>query len=187
MPHIVDIKCPQCGGHANFEFSEIVKINLKRDIPFFQESTLFENCQFIDSCGHKWHAAIFYPILQGCSTEAIGDLPEGCKPEDWEHSKYFSGDRRCIYIGAFRCHSCHLCESNVLNWPNDALHQIEKKGSTLWAFNRKSLVDLRDFILSKEREVGSHKWSFYLRHVPSVFKSKNNLGKVVKKLNKIGN
>ena len=186
MPYVLDIKCPKCGGHATFEFAEMVQINLKKDIKFFEESNLFDYCLFQDpSTGHRWHAAIFYPNLHGGSTSVINNLPDGYKPEDWEHSKYLPSNPRGIDLGAFRCLACNACETYVLNWPNDAFYQIEIKGSILWAFNRDSLIDLRDFILSKEREVGNHKWLFYLRQIPTVFKSKSNREKVVKKLNKL--
>jgi len=49
MPHEVDIKCPSCDEHALFEFAEVVKISLKKDVPFFERSNLFEYCQFKDS------------------------------------------------------------------------------------------------------------------------------------------
>ncbi len=55
MPHKVDVHCPCCKEHALFEFAEIVKISLKRDVEFFQDSDLFEYQLFKDSCGHNCH------------------------------------------------------------------------------------------------------------------------------------
>lgn len=43
MPHKVDIKCPSCGSRALFEFAEIVKISLKKDVPFFENSARYVN------------------------------------------------------------------------------------------------------------------------------------------------
>ena len=42
MPHIVDVRCPECGGYAEFEFAEMVRIKLKKDVEFFKKSKLFE-------------------------------------------------------------------------------------------------------------------------------------------------
>lgn len=33
MPHKVDINCPSCGERAVFEFAEVVRIKLKKDVP----------------------------------------------------------------------------------------------------------------------------------------------------------
>ncbi len=33
MPHKVDINCPSCGELAVFEFAEVVRIKLKKDVP----------------------------------------------------------------------------------------------------------------------------------------------------------
>ena len=99
--------CPSCDEYAVFEFAEIVKISLKKDVPFFEESVLFEYQMFKDSCGHKWHGAIYYANLHGGSTEAIRNLPEGYKPENWNHSKYLYRNHGSD-LGAVSCRKCHM-------------------------------------------------------------------------------
>ena len=87
MPHKLNVKCPSCGNNANFEFAEVKKIELKADVSFFKNNSLFDYQIFSDYSGHKWHAAIYFAGLHGGSVSAIHDLPEGYKPECWAHSK----------------------------------------------------------------------------------------------------
>jgi len=183
MPHVVDINCPSCGEHALFEFAEVVKIALKKDVPFFEESDLFEYRRFKNSCGHFWHGAIYYANLHGGSTRAIRDLPEGYKPEYWNHSRYMMSSHPSD-LGAVICGCCYLRKPYVLQWPNDAYFSISIKGQQLWAFNRESAVALRDYIASNERKTNQFKWSHFLLHVPTTFKKQNVRDGVVKKLNK---
>ena len=184
MPHKVDIKCPSCGEYAEFEFAEVVKISLKKDVPFFEESDLFDYHMFEDSCGHKWHGAIYYANLHGGTTTAIRNLPEGYTPEDWNHSKYLYRSHGTD-LGAFTCSHCHTRKKYVLNWPNDAFYSISHKKEVLWAFNRESSVELRDYIESKERKTENFKWANFLLHIPTSFKKQNARDTIVKQINKL--
>lgn len=184
MPHQVDIKCPSCGEHALFEFAEVVKISLKKDVPFFEESDLFEYYQFKDSCGHKWHGAAYYANLHGGCTQAIRELPEGYKPEDWNHSKYLTRSHS-IDLGAISCSHCQTRQPYILQWPDDAFYSISIKGKSLWAFNRESAVELRDYIASSERKTNNYRWASFLLHIPTTFKKQNVRDNVVKKINKV--
>ena len=134
MPHKVDIRCPSCDEYAVFEFAEIVKISLKKDVPFFEESVLFEYQMFKDSCGHKWHGAIYYANLHGGSTEAIRNLPEGYKPENWNHSKYLYRNHGSD-LGAVSCSKCHMRKPYTLQWPSDAYFSLPIKGEVLSLIN----------------------------------------------------
>ncbi len=184
MPHKLDIKCPVCSEHSNFEFAEIVKISLKKDVPFFDESDLFEYGIFSDSCGHKWHGAIYYANMHGGSIEAICDLPDGYKPEDWNHSKYLTRNHGTD-IGAISCNSCLARKTHILQWPKDAYFSITYKEQILWAFNRESAVDLRDYIASNDRKTDNYKWASFLLHVPTLFKKQNSREYVVKQINRV--
>ena len=184
MPHKVDIKCPSCGEHAEFEFAEVVKITLKKDVPFFEESDLFDYHMFKDSCGHKWHGAIYYANIHGGTTTAIRNLPEGYTPEDWNHSKYLYRSHGTD-LGVFTCSHCQTRKKYVLNWPNDAFYSVSHKKEVLWAFNRESSVELRDYIESKERKTESYKWENFLLHIPTLFKKQNARDAIVKQINKL--
>lgn len=170
MPHVVSVKCPDCAGLARFEFAEIVKIDCREDLPFFQNSSLFEYRRFQDSCGHYWHAAIYYPSLHGDGIGAISDLPAGYSPADWSHSRYLRGN--CgPERGAVSCTRCHLRRPHTLNWPQDAFYSATYKGQLLWAFDRESALELAAYIGSKSRAISQYRWGRFLLHVPTAFKS----------------
>jgi len=184
MPHRVEIKCPSCSDRAMFEFAEVVRIELKKDIEFFEKSSLFDYQAFMDSCGHKWHGAIYYAGLHGGSVDAIGKLPESYKKENWCHSKYLYRSHG-LDIGSVNCSHCHLRRKHQLNWPEEAYYSIEYKGNQLWAFNRESACDLRDYIESNHRKYGEYKWGGFLLHVPTVFKKQGAREHVVKQLGRL--
>jgi hypothetical protein len=184
MPHKVDIKCPLCDGHAIFEFAEIVRIEQKKDVQFFDSSDKFDYHMFKDSCGHKWHGAVYFASLHGGSTKALTNLPEGYSSKNWDHSKYLMRNHG-LDIGAFTCSACHSREKYLLQWPSDAFYSITYKSQQLWAFNRESSVDLRDFIASNDRKTGDYNWASFLLHIPTLFKKHNAREHIVKKINKM--
>ena len=53
MPHKVDIKCPSCGEHSVFEFAEVVKIALRKNVSFFSSKVTSLSIVYL-----KTHAAI---------------------------------------------------------------------------------------------------------------------------------
>jgi hypothetical protein len=183
MPHKVDVRCSNCRGLAIFEFAEVVKINLKKDVPFFQDSTLFEYHLLSDSCGHKWHGAFFFSGLHG-SVQSITKLPDGYSPENWNHSKYLTRSYG-FDLGSVSCQTCCTNQMHALDWPNEAYYSIEYKNSQLWAFNRESANDLYSFIIGSERKVSDFTWRGFLLHIPTVFKTKKAREPVAKKLNKL--
>ncbi|MDJ0828607.1 MAG: hypothetical protein QNI92_02080 [Desulfobacterales bacterium] len=184
MPHTVAVKCPSCGYCALFEFAEVVKIKLKKDIPHFQESDLFDYQIFNDSYGHKWHGAAFYAGLHGGDVSAIRDLPDGYTSEDWAHSKYLYRDHGWE-MGSIRCSKCFLLRKHKLSWPREAFFSLHYKQQQLWAFDRESGVALRDYIASSSRDVKDFKWRNFLLHVPSDFKPKKAREYVVKQLDRL--
>lgn len=183
MPHKLDVKCPKCGSMSEFEFAEIVRIELKKDVEFFINSNVFEYQMFSDSCGHRWHGAIYFAGLHGEASKAIHSLPEGYCASSWEHSKYLLSSHSTL--GSVRCKSCQYRSMHVLNWPQDAYFSIEIKGQVLWAFNTDSAMDLRAYIDSKDRRIRGYKYSSFLLHVPTYFKKQNVRKMVTKKLDRL--
>ncbi|MYN04649.1 hypothetical protein GTP41_21375 [Pseudoduganella sp. DS3] len=181
IPHQLDVTCPNCGQQAEFEFAEVVRIKLKVDIEFFQKSSVFEYQQFEDSCGHLWHAAIFFQGMHGSPHRAIHELPDGYSAQDWEHSRYLS-NRKTWPVGSVHCANCHLRRRHRLNWPDDAYFSIAYRHHVLWAFHRESAVDLLAYLLNAKRGVSGYRWGTYLMHVPTVFKVKKAREAVGKKL-----
>ncbi len=184
MPHVVTVRCPNCARAARFEFAEIVKIERKQDIAFFRHSDQFDYRVFNGSQGQNWHAAIYYPGLNGITLGAIEGLPKGYAPEDWAHDSVWSPSMVGQDIGSIVCHHCDLRKKTELSWPEDAYFQIAYKGKVLWAFNEDSAISLLDFIESEDRQRNKHKYQLFLRHIPSHFLHKHARGPVVKKLAK---
>lgn len=181
MPYVLDIRCPKCQGRASFEFAVVRRIGKRRDIEFFRESPLFEYQTFQDSCGHKWHAAIFIARLHGGSTAMLKNLPNGYAAEDWENSKYRS-ERFGFMLGGYACHSCHVVLRHELEWPHDAFYQVDYRGDTLWAFHRESAVSLLEYLSATQRDASRHSWSSMLMKVPKQFQVASAREPLVKKL-----
>ncbi len=182
MPHRVNVICPNCSANAIFEFAEIVKISLKKDINYFKKSKLFDYEKFTDSYGHKWHGAIFYHGLN--SINNIKDLPKDYSSDDFKHSKYWQRYHG-LDIGAKYCNSCGKRNKSDLNWPQDAFYQCQIKGNILWAFNEECLTELRDFIQSNSRNIKEYSYQSFVLHIPSIFLDRKNRKRTVDKLNKL--
>jgi len=184
MPHKVDVRCPSCGSCAVFEFAEVERIKLKKDVIFFQESPLFDYERFKDLDGHKWHGAIYYAGLHGSDLSAIRDLPDGYSPENWAHSKYLLRSHG-LDIGSISCQKCYLLEKHELSWPKEAFFSVHYKGKQMWAFNRESARSLRDYIASGDRKLKNFNWQSFLLHIPSVFKQKKAREHLIKLLDRL--
>lgn len=183
-PHRVDVTCPTCKGRAEFEFAEVVQIKLKADVELFQASSSFEYQQFQDSCGHYWHAAVYFEGLHGSPRGAIHGLPDGYSPDDWEHSKYLRSNRG-NGVGSMRCEQCGARKKHTLNWPEDSYYAIAYRGQILWAFHRESALELLHYLLSANRDVSKYRWGSFLLHVPTLFKTHKARAAVAKQLQKL--
>jgi hypothetical protein len=185
MPHVVDVRCPKCGGPALFEFAEVVRIQRRDDIPFFETSSLFRYCMFEGASGSgRWHGALYYALLHGPAETTISELPAGYSPSDWKHSKYLYRSHG-LDEGAVACGACGLRQRHALNWPTDARFQIEHRGQVLWAYNRESAQELRRYIASEDRSRTGYRWGSFLLHVPTVFLTAKARAAVVKQLDRI--
>lgn len=184
MPHGVDVACPACAKPAVFEFAEVVRIALRRDVPFFQAHPLFEYRLCQDSCGNKWHAAFFFHGLHVRDTGALRDLPEGYSPSDWDHSKHLVRSHGTDWGAAF-CANCGLRRRHQLAWPKDARFQVDHRNTVLWAFNRESALELRDFIASDHRDRSKYRWEAFLRHIPKEFLARGARKDVVERLDRL--
>lgn len=184
MPHCIAVNCPRCNGLAEFEFAEISRIKLRKDIQFFQTSKTFEYRKFSDGCGHTWHGAIFFSGLHGAPENVFHDLPEGYHSQQWSHSKYWRGSPGGG-AGSIRCGSCGYLAKHVLQWPSDAYFQVLYRGHLLWAFDRENAKALRSFLLSKSRDIYAYGYSRFMLHIPTVFKTAKARPHVTKALTKL--
>ena len=184
MPHTLDVRCPLCGELAFFEFAEIVRIREKKDILFFQENDQFDYLLCKDSCGHSWHAAVYYAGLHGRTVDTIRELPEGYDRLDWAHSKFlYRGSG--LDSGSITCPSCCLHRRYELQWLHNAFFQIEFKRDLLWAFNLETAIELRDYIMSSNRDRSDYKWRSFLMKIPKKFLLQGARDTVSKRLKKI--
>lgn len=179
MPHRLAIHCPGCGALAQFEFAEVLRIERSADVPFFQESDIFEYRLFEDSNGSRWHGAVFYPGLR-----TIGQLPEGYSAEAWDHGESFFKPH-ILDAGTAACRACGHRNRHALDWPGDAYFQIDHKGQTLWAFDQESARELLAYIQSEDRRTDRTRWARFLRHVPSHFLKKGARENVSKRLSRL--
>ncbi len=60
-----------------------------------------------------------------------------------------------------------------LTWEDDAYYSITYKNQNLWAYHRKSALELMRYIESIDRNVKDYRWSNFLLHIPSVFKKQS--------------
>jgi hypothetical protein len=183
MPHVVEVRCPDCRSPATFEFAEVVRIRRKGEIPLFQKHRLLEY-GILDgrAAAGRWHGAIFYAGLHARGTSALRGLPDGYSPSDWNHSRYFFRSHP-LGLGAVVCPNCHVRRKHALHWPSDARFQIVYRGQCLWAFNRESAVALRDYVASGSRK--RSKWSSFLLHVPRTFLTAKARSHVVTLLDRV--
>lgn len=178
LPQRLDIKCPDCQHKASFEFAKLAHIQLKKDVGYFQQDPAFEYQRFQDSCGGYWNAALYYPNLSG-NLEQIQDLPENYGESVWR-TRYSS-----ITKGGVICESCGYRQKHELNWPNDAYYVVMYRQQPLWAFHREAASDLYHYLNENLRDHKKYRSSFFLLHIPTIFKQKKARAHVTKQLLKL--
>ncbi|MEP3890427.1 MAG: hypothetical protein ABJN69_08155 [Hellea sp.] len=181
ITHVVAIACPSCGKEANFEFAEYVKVSLRKDIPYFQNSKFFEHRKVSNSDGQGVNLAFYFHKLHAHGFPAIDDLPEGYAVSDWAHYDHLYRSYK-YDAGTVYCIPCGLRRKHQLVWPSEAYFQIDYKGHVLWAFNRRSAAELKDFIQSKERGRSQYEYRSFLLKLPPQFLAKSARNTVVKRL-----
>lgn len=178
LPHKLEIRCPACQCKASFEFAQLAQIQLKKDIIYFQQHPDFEYQLFQDRSGHYWHAAFYYPNLS-IGINQIQDLPKGYDETSWvtRYSTYSSG--------GVICKSCSCKQKHELNWPNDAYYVVMYKQQTLWAFHQEAATDLYHYLAENLRDHKIYRHSFFLLHIPTIFKQKKARDHLTKQLLKM--
>lgn len=184
MPHVLDVRCPTCRNPAAFEFAEIVRIQRRDDVRYFQDSSWFEYRMFDGGVQGRWHGAVYYALLHGPPESTIRNLPPGYSPADWQHSPYLYRSHGTDE-GAVACNVCGLRARHGLDWPNDAWFQIEYRGQVLWAFHRESAEELRKYIASEDRSREGYRWALFLRHIPTPFLTAKAREAVVQRLDRL--
>lgn len=187
---ILAVACEVCAQSASFEFANILKIRVKSDIPYFEKSKHFD---ILDRKGwgryKVYYHAIHYPGISP-ALENIEDLPENCQPEEWNQGSFYPNIIHNVHFGVLRCDHCKNVLKHKLDWPKDAYFQIEYKGESLWAYDRKFAIKLINYIKSKDRKKRIDAQSSYavqdsfLRKIPEHFQTAKARDEIVKKLEK---
>jgi len=180
LPSKLSIKCPACQARADFEFARLAKIHLKKDVGYFQSHPDFEYARFQDYCGSYWHAAFHYPNLSS-RIEQIQDMPEGYDSTAW-NTRYSMQSR-----GGVNCECCGFKQKHELNWPNDAYYVVMYRHQPLWAFHREAAVELYEYLSESLRDHKKYRYSFFLLHIPTIFKQKKARQYVIRQLQKLLN
>lgn len=165
---------------------ECVKIRFKKDVPYFQKSKVFEYRKTRNHDGHGVNLACYYHKLNNQTLPEISDFPEGYAITDWAHSNYIYRIHG-MDDGTAVCTKCDLRRKHKLKWPDEAYYRVNVKRQTLWAFNRQSALDLRDYIKSEDRDRSIYKYRSFLLKVPSYFQAKAFRDLIVKRLTAILN
>src|SRR5688500_328649 len=121
MPHEVAVACPNCRKEAVFERATRAGIALKKDIPCFKKTRLFEYVHDPSPTGFS-HCAWYIPRLHGRGVEPIQRLPVGYSPQDWAPKSW--SEYHCGRFGTIYCAACGLLRKHSLDWPKDAFYQV---------------------------------------------------------------
>ncbi len=184
LPDCVSVRCPNCEGHAQFEYASYVGIKERKDIGYFEASDHFTYVTSTDSYNAMKHLAVYYHGLNGNTLHTISDLPDGYETEHWTYTTTWGAGRMYRYLdhGVLACPACHLRRKHVLKWPDDAWFQVTYRGQTLWAFDRDSATSLLAFVSATDRKLKHFSHNKFLLKVPAHFLSAKARGPVVKKL-----
>ena len=178
LPSKLNIRCPACQANADFEFARLAKIQLKKDVEYFQHHADFDYARFQDSCGGYWHAAFYYPNLSS-SIDQIQGLPEGYDSTSWSTCNSLQSR------GGVTCETCGYRQEHELSWPNDAYYMVMYRQQALWAFHREAAIELYHYLSEALRDHKKYRYSFFLLHVPTVFKQKKARQHVTQQLQKL--
>ncbi|MDQ5824420.1 MAG: hypothetical protein M3441_09475 [Chloroflexota bacterium] len=123
IPGPLNIRCPRCGGRAEYDLSFDLYTAAKGQPPG-EERPL-----------HRWGGWL------------VAERYPSIKPWDGAAEGISESD------GVVKCSACHLVAGHTLRWPHDAFYQWQIRGNTLWAFNLEHARVLGEFLSGKDRDV----------------------------------
>ena len=182
------VRCPDCARDATFIYASVAWIHKKADREFFDKSPHFECMSEEDYNGHLKHYAVYYHKLKSISIEAVGELPDGYSIDDWAQGKHptsVSALHARLNFGSTVCRHCGSRKKHQLDWPNDAWYQINHGDKILWAYDKSSAQNLRNFIAAKDRDIRQFRDGRFLMKIPSHFLNQKARDSVVKKLDRL--
>lgn len=145
MPSTVAVICPRCAREATFQ----------PPFEFFPEETPgAEDMIRWNNCRVRERFSTLFPWA---------DPDNPFKSLFWGTPKRKASEYPIW--GVLRCGQCTLLRKHRLAWPDDAFYSVSVEGRVLWAWDRTSLIQVRDHIAATLRSKRSHPLLKYLpRH-----------------------
>lgn len=163
-PDEMSIRCPACDSEAIFKFAFKPMIGLITG-PGMERLPQNPNAYVTNEGGFT--ALVNYPDLVPWEPT---DRSIGYHVNQW---------------GVCTCPTCGYRKKHELRWPEEAYFVCEVKGEQLWAWDRKYVQILIDYIASKERKPKQHGSMLFLLHIPTTFLLAKNRDEVLKKLRRL--
>jgi hypothetical protein len=160
MPSAIAVACPRCGAESRF-------------VPPFEfvapETTAPKGLR-------RWNNALVKERYAKVFPWTDRDNPF--------HSMFWGTPKRRSkdypIFGVLKCPECALLRKHRLKWPADAFYRVAIDRETLWAWDRASLVTIRDHIAATHRP---RRLLPILKYLPSHFLAAKRRDMVVEAIN----
>lgn len=93
--------------------------------------------------------------------------------------------------GKLSCKECGYSKNTSISWPDDAFYQFEIKGKHVWAWNKDTLLLLRDWVASNQRvaddfikpyQLNTYVYHNFLANLPKHIVLAKNRAAILKKI-----
>ena len=160
MPNTVAVVCPRCANHASF----------LPPFEFYSEGT--------SGMEHlvRWNNSLVRERFPSVFPWRDPDNP--FKSLFWGTPKRRASEYPIW--GVVSCRHCTLLRKHRLEWPKDAFYAVSVEGQVLWAWDRTTLVEVRDHVASTIRSKRTHP---LLKYLPRHFLIGKHRAAVVKAVN----
>jgi len=124
QPKHLEIRCPRCGGHAEYYFHCLQWVWKGR----VKETRI-------------WAKQQPFPF----------DLWPNKGQAGWGVLAWFPKQLQANKEGVAQCTKCATRKAYTVNWPKDAWFQIQVFDEVLWAHNRSGFLAVRDYLIAASR------------------------------------
>ena len=160
MPDTVAVVCPRCTKEASFQ----------PPFEFYPEETPNGNSLI------RWNNRLV--------RERFPSVFPWLHPDNPFKSLFWGTPKRRAseypILGVVTCRHCTLLRKHRLEWPRDASYSVPVEGQVLWAWDRTTLVAVRDHVASAIRSKRAHP---LLKYLPRHFLVGKHRAAVVKAVN----
>ena len=160
MPNTVAVECPRCTSEASFQ----PPFEFHREgTPGTSDLVRWNNClvreRFPSVFAWGGPDNPFKGLFWGTPKRRLSEYPI------W---------------GVISCRHCTLLRKHQLQWPRDAYYAVPVKDQVLWAWDRTTLIEVREHVASVIRAKRSHP---LLKYLPRHFLIGKHRAAVVKAIN----